>query len=301
MARAWDGSADQASAALTLGVSGITVCCWLRYTGTWADSANRVFYEYSTNYNSGSTNDVRFIAFKTSGNVLHVIAKGGEGYNGSQYNAATVAIDDGAWHHVAFRYNIGDSQVAHYWEDGVQLTRDSSAGGTAAITTTFGNQTVFVGSRSGSLRAPIDLANIHVYTTALTDAEVKNDYRRGRAAAKIPAYSWRVTGNNDPEPALTGGVSLTLTSAPPKTDAPSQLRWWPKARFWPYITAAGGVTVTPTTASLTLATFAPTVSTPRLVTPGVASLSLSTFAPTVTVGAVPGPRVGTWMTYGFGR
>lgn len=51
------------------------------------------------------------------------------------------------------------------------------------------------------------------------------------------------------------------------------------------LTAAGGnVTVTPTTLALTLTTFAPTVSTPRLVTPTTLALTISTFAPTVTVG-----------------
>ncbi|KKK80559.1 hypothetical protein LCGC14_2822270, partial [marine sediment metagenome] len=47
-------------------------------------------------------------------------------------------------------------------------------------------------------------------------------------------------------------------------------------------TAGGGVTVTPTTIALTLATFAPTVSTPRLVTPGVIALTLATFVPTIS-------------------
>jgi hypothetical protein len=46
-------------------------------------------------------------------------------------------------------------------------------------------------------------------------------------------------------------------------------------------TAAGGVSVTPTTAALVLTTFAPTVLTPRLVTPTTAALVLTTFAPTV--------------------
>lgn len=46
---------------------------------------------------------------------------------------------------------------------------------------------------------------------------------------------------------------------------------------------ATDVTVTPTTASLTLTTYAPTVSAPRLVTPTTASLTTATFAPTVSV------------------
>lgn len=48
------------------------------------------------------------------------------------------------------------------------------------------------------------------------------------------------------------------------------------------------VTATPTTASLTLSTFAPTVSTPRLVTPGTLAMSLTAYAPTAVA-----PRVVT--------
>src|SRR3990167_9829518 len=51
----------------------------------------------------------------------------------------------------------------------------------------------------------------------------------------------------------------------------------------PWIGTAGGanVLVTPVTATLTLTTYAPTVSTPRLVTPGTATLALTGFAPSV--------------------
>lgn len=56
------------------------------------------------------------------------------------------------------------------------------------------------------------------------------------------------------------------------------------ATFAPTVTATANQTVTPGTASLTLATFAPTVTTTahKTVTPDAASLSLTTFAPTVT-------------------
>ena len=50
--------------------------------------------------------------------------------------------------------------------------------------------------------------------------------------------------------------------------------------------------ITPPVLALTIATFAPTVSTPRLVTPPTAVLTLAAFAPAVTVGVqvVPGVR-----------
>jgi len=55
-----------------------------------------------------------------------------------------------------------------------------------------------------------------------------------------------------------------------------------RVRPWSFGASAGNpVTVTPGTASLTLTTFAPTVSTPRLVTPPTATLTLTAFAPTV--------------------
>jgi hypothetical protein len=47
------------------------------------------------------------------------------------------------------------------------------------------------------------------------------------------------------------------------------------------VEADNNVTVTPTTAAITLTTFAPSVLTPRLVTPGTQTLTLTTFAPSV--------------------
>jgi hypothetical protein len=69
--------------------------------------------------------------------------------------------------------------------------------------------------------------------------------------------------------------------------------------FAPTVTASDHKLVTPTTASLTTATFAPTVSTPRLVTPSTASLSLSAFAPSVNVGVRVTPETAELATAGF--
>jgi hypothetical protein len=62
-------------------------------------------------------------------------------------------------------------------------------------------------------------------------------------------------------------------------------RWWATATVVVRTAAAAGTTVTPSTASLTLSTFAPTVSVTdnKTVTPTTASLSLTSFAPTITV------------------
>lgn len=62
---------------------------------------------------------------------------------------------------------------------------------------------------------------------------------------------------------------------------------------------SAGTTVTPTTASLTLATFAPTVSTPRLAVPTTASLTLTAFAPTVSTPRLAVPTTATLVTASF--
>lgn len=63
--------------------------------------------------------------------------------------------------------------------------------------------------------------------------------------------------------------------------------------------AAGDVTVTPPTLALTLATFAPTVSTPRLVTPPVESLVATGYAPSVTIGVRVTPPTASLTTTGY--
>jgi hypothetical protein len=65
--------------------------------------------------------------------------------------------------------------------------------------------------------------------------------------------------------------------------------------------AAANVTVTPSTAALTTATFAPTVtaSDHKTATPSTASLSLATFAPSVTVGVRVTPSTASLTTATF--
>lgn len=75
------------------------------------------------------------------------------------------------------------------------------------------------------------------------------------------------------------------------------------ATFAPTVTASDNKTVTPGTVALTTATFAPTVTATanQLVTPGTASLTLATFAPTVTGGSgtTVTPGTASLTTTGF--
>jgi hypothetical protein len=71
--------------------------------------------------------------------------------------------------------------------------------------------------------------------------------------------------------------------------------------FAPTVTVTANQNVTPGPATLTLTTFAPTVSTPRNVIPGTAALTLTTFAPTVSTGnnieVIPGSASLTLQTF----
>lgn len=84
------------------------------------------------------------------------------------------------------------------------------------------------------------------------------------------------------------GVILITTDTPAanQTVTPSTASLT-LSTFAPTVTATNHQLVTPSTASLTITTFAPTVtaSNHQLVTPGTASLSLTTFAPTVSTTA----------------
>lgn len=82
--------------------------------------------------------------------------------------------------------------------------------------------------------------------------------------------------------AIKTGILLYISSASGTTVTPSTASLT-TATFAPTVSVTSNVTVTPSTASLTLTRFAPTVQTPVLVMAGLLTLSLSTFAPTVSV------------------
>ena len=69
------------------------------------------------------------------------------------------------------------------------------------------------------------------------------------------------------------------------------------APFAPVVSVSNNQLVTPATATLTTAAFAPTVSTPRLVVPGVLGLTITTFAPVVALSVIPGVAALTLATF----
>ncbi|HYE77935.1 MAG TPA: hypothetical protein VEI97_08115 [bacterium] len=98
---------------------------------------------------------------------------------------------------------------------------------------------------------------------------------------------------------LGAGTAGTVTGTKAVSSSQGSNRPWVAALVALKAAAAGGVTVTPTTASLTLTAFAPTVSAPRLCTPSTAALTLTTFAPRAVLGTVvtPATRALTLSTF----
>lgn len=71
------------------------------------------------------------------------------------------------------------------------------------------------------------------------------------------------------------------------------------AVFQKAASGGGGTTVTPGTASMSITTFAPTVTLGTVLTPGTASLTLSPQTPTVTVNTILTPDAGTMTLTAF--
>jgi len=127
-----------------------------------------------------------------------------------------------------------------------------------------------------------DVADAAIWNVALTDAEVAILAKGYSPLCVRPEslvfYMPLVRDIYDVIGAIAfTDFSTTITDHPPII--------YPSRGILGAAAAAGGVTITVPTAALTLATFAPTAATPRLVTPPVLALTVATFAPTVTTTA----------------
>jgi hypothetical protein len=100
------------------------------------------------------------------------------------------------------------------------------------------------------------------------------------------------------ETGVTGFIRLRVATAAAQTATPTTASLT-ITTFAPTVSVPNNITVTPTTKALVLSTFAPTVSTPRLVTPATTSLTLATFAPDVRIGNIvtPSTRALTLTTF----
>lgn len=256
--------------------SAYTVCGWFRWQNlpsqAWA------FHICSDDglYYWGNAD-----ALLLSSGELCVIATKNEDYALSTLQS----ISTDTWYHVAMvRADSGELKL---YVDGVDTGSASLdiTGRTATGYMAIGAQ--FNGSTTPSnWFSDIDVEGLNMWQRALSAAEIASQSRAHRPLSASSLLSFHpfydenfgdLSGNAH---TWTEANSVTLVQGPP-------IPFGMPVVSVPAITAGGGgsgTTVTPTTASLTITTFAPTVSTSdnKTVTPSTLALTTSTFAPTVT-------------------
>lgn len=174
----------------------------------------------------------------------------------------------------------------------VQATLRSKNTGGTEMATTLTNR-----FRSTTLSAS--------YTTAAGDRLVVEFSGTGTptAAGGVQGHNWSIRrGNSGAGGDLAENETDTGTTLNPWIEFATTITWNDQTvtpgvlsltltTFAPTVTATNNKLVTPSVVSLSLSTFAPVVSAPQLVTPVTKSLSLTTFAPTVSAPRLLTPSV----------
>lgn len=218
----------------------------------------------------------------------------------SVFNNTTGYIDSSAfsmpinmWHHFAVSLNVGGAIRFYFNGRAVGTGSDSLAGGDTTSTGYWGR---LGASGLGGFQLNGLLAEWAVFRRVLTAGDVSR-LARGvspRSISNLYAYSpMRTHGGTyvkdevRGDPLTVNGTLLTGSHPPVRTPAPRRA-----ARR-----AAAGTTVIPSTASVVTTKYAPTVLTPRVCIPTTASLTLMTYAPPIGTGVIPTTRALTLTTY----
>lgn len=179
----------------------------------------------------------------------------------------------GSWHHLTATW---DGTTPKLYLDGDDDTGATSGGGSGVIA--HDANALYIGDRPDLDGLEGNISEILIFNRALPAnevAELYEDLNRGspRTLSWMNRRAYVFT-------AVGGGGGVTAT---PSTVSLALTSYAP--------TVLTPRTVTPPTASLSLTGFAPTVATPRVVTPGIAELGLSSLAPTIVFGALVTPGI----------
>lgn len=216
-------------------------------------------------------------------------------------NNATFATPPTGWTALASQQGGGSAGYLRFWYKIATGSEGSTASWTASISTTAVWQTFRVTSWHGTTPPEIttsngdsSAANPPSLTPSWGTVDTLWFAIAGHAAVSAAAFTAAPTNysgfqNNG---ASSGGSAVSIANSYRQLNAasedPGAFTAGGSNRFWAAATvairpaAASGVTVTPSLASISTSTFAPTVQLPKLVVAGVVSLVLSTFAATVS-------------------
>lgn len=204
-----------------------------------------------------------------------------DGYVGGQ-GQGSATIVEGQWYYVALVRSGGTTYLYVDFEVETSASFDASSR-IAATHMRFGG--------NSDNPSDVELRGWKTFQRALSADEQRAESRDDMpldATALFSVYPF-LPGTRDQD---YSGNGRTLTETNTPTDGASDPPGvgWGDDLIQVAAPSEAGVVVTPSTASLVLITFAPTVQTPRVATPSTAGLLLATFAPTVLLPKVVTPE-----------
>jgi hypothetical protein len=161
----------------------ITINMWVKFASlpTGGGDAFRFLAELSTDYNAVSDSFFTALAFQSPDVRWFTQDKGNVGYNAKNLLSPLPVIN--TWYNftVIYDHTQAASNERTFYINGVNQTNiDSTEGGTtfnSNNTNNFGNRPLYIGGRSTtSFSSNMDLGVFQVYTTALSSAQVIQNY-----------------------------------------------------------------------------------------------------------------------------
>lgn len=223
------------------------------------------------------------------------------GVNISGNRLASVAglPSTGVWYHYVGTYNHTTGGVAFYIDGSSVATASGSA---TALTAGSSKVRLFEKpTATPTNKANARLAHFGFWNKVLSADEIASLYAGAHPLSISPTALVICDELDLSSTDLIGGAATTVGADVVDVDGPARLKYIARGprRGRKTPSAGGAVNVTPSTAALTLTSYAPTVSTPRVVTPSTAALTLTTFAPTVAtpVNCTPTTRALTLTTF----
>ena len=141
-------------------------------------------------------------------------------WNGGGDQSSGVSLNDGRWHFVAATFNSGVAGGSALYVDGV-----SKATGTITVTSQANPLEIGAGSSAGIQSFNGMIADVQVYNTPLTAAQVGQLYLNNSVRGISPAGWWPLNsgynGYNNQTGAITGNVAVEYKGGAVCTEAGS--------------------------------------------------------------------------------
>jgi hypothetical protein len=164
--------------------SAITLCAWIKSSGTYGTGGKGVISKNETTTNQRSY----ALGLNSSGNVQFSVSHNGTGAR-SEWNSSVVGT---SWRHISASYNTTGRIVAIYLDGQVQ-SRSNNAG-TLPTSIFTGSAPLWIGLNATTSTSPNNfffdgmIAEVAIYNSALTAAEI-DSISKGMSCDKIRPQS----------------------------------------------------------------------------------------------------------------